>query len=211
MWLFLASCNWVLFLHFVQHVSLLGWYVRFYLFTQIIIVYISKRFYQHQPTNMYYLWKSRKSPSCTLCTLCNLSILVQLGAHVVHTALIIYHELLYIFNKAFKILLIQLSMYLFHMLVHICFLLISWLSNTLLKLNTSGSKWLFIKYSHLSIGITEHQLLFLLELAYSHLVVFRLFLGFMDINPVFLFISLCIYLVLGINSFYYEYSIFALT
>ena len=123
----------------------------------------------------------------------------------------LFCTLQFYFYKAFKILLIQLSMYLFHMLVHICFLLISWLSNTLRKLNTSGSKWLFIKYSHLSIGITEHQLLFLLELAYSHLVVFRLFLGFMDINPVFLFISLCIYLVLGINSFYYEYSIFALT
>ena len=40
----------------------------------------------------------------------------------------------------------------------------------------------------------------------SSTIFFRLFLGLMEINPVFLFISLCISLVLGINSFYYEYS-----
>ena len=51
--------------------------------------------------------------------------------------------------------------------------------------------------------------LFGIELAYSHNVLFRLFVGLMEINPVFLLISLCISLVLGILSFYYEYSYFS--
>jgi hypothetical protein len=64
--------------------------------------------------------------------------------------------------------------------------------------------WLWIQYSHLRIGDYGRSgvmqvSLPLIELAYSHNVLFRLFLGLMEINPVFLLISLCISLVLGIN------------
>ena len=70
---------------------------------------------------------------------------------------------------------------------------LSWLFCTMkplfaLKLSSS---WLWLKYSHLRIGISSpNPLLFVLELAYSHNVLFRLFLGLMEINPVFLFISI---------------------
>ena len=67
-------------------------------------------------------------------------------------------------------------------------------------------KWLCIKLAQTSIGISFNQRLFGIENAYSHNVLFRLFVGLMEINPVFLLISLCIStsLVLGINSFYYD-------
>ena len=107
-------------------------------------------------------------------------------------------------------------MYLFHILLDIglrqLFEELSWLFCTILfalKLKAQYSyKWLWIKYSQLRIGSMDlmSALLFGIELAYSHNVLFRLFLGLMEINPVFLLISLCISLVLGINSFYYEYS-----
>jgi hypothetical protein len=85
----------------------------------------------------------------------------------------------------------------------------SWLFCTMKPLFKADYKWLWIKYSHLTIGISfmMSALLFGIELAYSHNVLFRLFIGLMEINPLFLLISLCISLVLGINSFYYEYSI----
>ena len=50
-------------------------------------------------------------------------------------------------------------------------------------------------------------ILFGISLAYSHLVLFRLFVGLHKINPVFLLISHQLAAVLGINSFYYEYSL----
>lgn len=67
-------------------------------------------------------------------------------------------------------------------------------------------QWLCIKLAPSSAGISFMTQLFGIELAYSHNVLFRLFVGLMEINPVFLLISLCISLVLGILSFYYEYS-----
>ena len=71
-------------------------------------------------------------------------------------------------------------------------------------------KWLWIKYSHLTIGVSSMKtgLLFGLEmeLAYSHRLLFRLFCGLMGMNPLFLLVSLCMSLVFGISSFYYEYS-----
>jgi hypothetical protein len=70
---------------------------------------------------------------------------------------------------------------------------------------TYSLKWL-CPTSLSSIQISFNWRLFAIELAYSHLVLFRLFLGFREINPVFLLISLAISLLLGINSFYYEYS-----
>ena len=69
-----------------------------------------------------------------------------------------------------------------------------------------SSQWLCIKLAPSSAGISFMMRLFGIELAYSHNVLFRLFVGLMEINPVFLLISLCISLVLGILSFYYEYS-----
>ena len=63
-----------------------------------------------------------------------------------------------------------------------------------------------IKLAPSSAGISFMTQLFGIELAYSHNVLFRLFVGLMEINPVFLLISLCISLVLGILSFYYAYS-----
>ena len=48
--------------------------------------------------------------------------------------------------------------------------------------------------------------LFGIELAYSHNLLFRLFLGLMSIHPVFVLINLCRSKVLYIHSFYYEYS-----
>ena len=100
----------------------------------------------------------------------------------------------------------SISMYLFHILVHLGLRQVleelSWLFCTmkpLFALKLSSYKWLWIKYSHLRIGISSHIALlaaslglFVLELAYSHNVLFRLFLGLMEINPVFLLISLCI-------------------
>ncbi len=103
----------------------------------------------------------------------------------------------YFNSSTFKILLMctsictSLSMYLFHILVHLGFRQVleelSWLFSTmkpLFALKFSSYKWLWIKYSHLRIGISSpNPLLFVLSLAYSHNVLFRLFLGFMEINP----------------------------
>ena len=56
-------------------------------------------------------------------------------------------------------------------------------------------QWLCIKLAPSSAGISFMTQLFGIELAYSHNVLFRLFVGLMEINPVFLLISLCISLV----------------
>ena len=48
--------------------------------------------------------------------------------------------------------------------------------------------------------------LFGIQLAYSHNLLFRLFVGLMSTNPVFLLINLSQTKVLYIDSFYYEYS-----
>ena len=69
-------------------------------------------------------------------------------------------------------------------------------------------KSLWIKLAPSSI-ISFNETLFRIELPpYEHNVLFRLFVRLIEINPVFLLSSLCIStsLVLGINSFYYEYS-----
>ena len=107
------------------------------------------------------------------------------------------------FNKAlifFKIC-TYISMYLFHidLLVHIGDI-------AQFQVKQVYQQWLCIKLAPSSAGISFMTQLFGIELAYSHNVLFRLFVGLMEINPVFLLISLCISLVLGILSFYYEYS-----
>ena len=61
-----------------------------------------------------------------------------------------------------------------------------------------------------SISFCSCCALFGIELAYSHNLFFRLFFGLMSINPVFLFINLCLTKVLYIDSFYYEYSYFSI-
>jgi hypothetical protein len=103
-------------------------------------------------------------------------------------------------------------MYLFHILVHLGLRQVleelSWLFCTmkpLFALKLSSYKWLWIKYSHLRIGISSpNPLLFVLELAYSHNVLFRLFLGLMEINPV--FAILCGVRFLSINQSLYILS-----
>ena len=57
----------------------------------------------------------------------------------------------------------------------------------------------------LAISIS-YKALFGIELAYSHNLLFRLFVGLMSANPVFLLINLSQTKVLYIDSFYYEYS-----
>lgn len=78
------------------------------------------------------------------------------------------------------------------------------------KGSSRSYKWLWMKYSGATIGISPSKsgLLFgiEIELAYSHNLLLRLFLGLMGMNPVFILISLCMSLVFGISSFYYEYS-----
>ena len=106
-----------------------------------------------------------------------------------------------------------ISMYLFHidLLVHIGDIAqFLWNGSILCDFKELVyQQWLCIKLAPSSAGISfqaEMTQLFGIELAYSHNVLFRLFVGLMEINPVFLLISLCISLVLGILSFYYEYS-----
>ena len=45
-----------------------------------------------------------------------------------------------------------------------------------------------------------------IELAYVHILVFRLFVGIMLVNPIFLLISICVSKALVFCTFYYEYS-----
>lgn len=58
----------------------------------------------------------------------------------------------------------------------------------------------------ISISLTTSKALFSIELAYSHNLLMRLFVGLMSTNPVFLLINLSQTKVLYIDSFYYEYS-----
>lgn len=64
--------------------------------------------------------------------------------------------------------------------------------------------WLWIKDSQLASDYGEK--FFALELAFSHSLFFRLFLGLISLNPVYLFISLSISLVLAMNSFSSEFN-----
>ena len=70
------------------------------------------------------------------------------------------------------------------------------------------SQWLCIKLAPVFLGISFSMRLFGFELAlFSHLVLFRLFVGLISINPVFLLISVCISLVLYMAlSFKASYS-----
>jgi hypothetical protein len=70
------------------------------------------------------------------------------------------------------------------------------------------SQWLCIKLAPVFLGISFSMRLFGIELAlFSHLVLFRLFVGLISINPVFLLISVCISLVLYMAlSFKASYS-----
>ena len=70
-------------------------------------------------------------------------------------------------------------------------------------------KYICIKLAPNKVGVSNRrvkQQVYQLELAYVHSLVFRLFVGLMSINPIFLLISVCISKVLVLNSFYYEYS-----
>ena len=69
-------------------------------------------------------------------------------------------------------------------------------------------KWLWIKLGRSSIISFTARLLRIELAAYSHNLLFRLFVPLMEINPVFLLMSLCMgtSMLLAIQSFYYEYS-----
>ena len=116
----------------------------------------------------------------------------------------------------------QISMYLSHWLIHVglrqqssirCTISMKGLFSNLLSksslslmqsanLNTS-----WIKLAPSSIGISFLTTTFRFELSYNHYVGLRLLLAaFISINPLFLLISLCFKKVLGVNSFYYEFS-----
>jgi hypothetical protein len=65
----------------------------------------------------------------------------------------------------------------------------------------------WIKLAPSSIGISFLTTTFRFGLAYNHYVSLRLLLvALISINPLFLLISLCFKKVLGIYSFYYEFS-----
>jgi hypothetical protein len=111
----------------------------------------------------------------------------------------------------------QISMYLFRWLLHIGLRQLSSVSSTSMKglfshhfvkskacLQHKQSHW--IKLAPSSIGISFLTTTFGLELAYSHFVALRLNVALISINPLFLLISLCFKKVLGISSFYYEFS-----
>ena len=112
-----------------------------------------------------------------------------------------------------------ISIYLFHILVHIAltevwvrfkglFCRMKELFAEFLRLVYSY-KSLWIKLGRSSIMTSIPPRLFRIELAaYSHNLLFRLFVPLMEINPVFLLMSLCMgtSILLAINSFYYEYS-----
>ena len=111
-----------------------------------------------------------------------------------------------------------ISIYLFHILVHIALTEVSeefkglFCSMKELFAQFGGLvysyKSLWIKLGRSSI-MTFTPRLFRIELAaYSHNLLFRLFVPLMEINPVFLLMSLCMgtSILLAINSFYYEYS-----
>ena len=96
-------------------------------------------------------------------------------------------------------------MYLFH--IDLLFFLVH-IAQFLSIAQFKEQQWLCIKLAPSSAGISFMTQLFGIELAYSHNVLFRLFVGLMEINPVFLLMSLCMgtSILLAISSFYYEYS-----
>ena len=109
----------------------------------------------------------------------------------------------------------QISMYLSHWLLHIglrqlesirCSTSMKELFNNLYfnKSSTTSISW--IKLAPSSIGISFLTTTFRFGLAYNHYVTLRLLVALISINPLFLLISLCFKKVLGINSFYYEFS-----
>ena len=101
----------------------------------------------------------------------------------------------------------SICIYLFHILVHIELRGVLEGFKGLFGAMKGLWRWLCIKLApYPLIGISFMMRLFGIESPYSHKLLFRLKVAFMGINPVFLFISLCISLVLGMNSFYYEYS-----
>jgi hypothetical protein len=73
-------------------------------------------------------------------------------------------------------------------------------------LNLDQFRWLWVKLAPSSIGVSFSTTLFGIALAYSHYMTYRLFVALILINPVFVLVSLCFKKVLGINSFYHEYS-----
>ena len=112
------------------------------------------------------------------------------------------------FSTLFKIKM-ALSMYLSHWLLHIACLRqfndnMKELFNNLSISKFIGLNW--IKLAPSSIGISFLTTTFRFGLAYNHYVTLRLLVALISINPLFLLISLCFKKVLGINSFYYEFS-----
>ena len=132
------------------------------------------------------------------------------------------------FNKAliFFSMCTYISMYLFHIHVHIGLrqVFTQYVTNQVYTTHYSMkelfaqfkelvyylaySQWLCIKLAPSSIGISFMMRLFGIELALSaHNVLFRLFVGLISINPLFLLISVCISLVLDMAlSFKASYS-----
>ena len=111
-----------------------------------------------------------------------------------------------------------ISIYLFHILVHIALTEV-WVrfQGLFCRMKQLFGRFGGLVYSYKSLWIklgrssimTFTPRLFRIELAaYSHNLLFRLFVPLMEINPVFLLMSLCMgtSILLAINSFYYEYS-----
>jgi len=70
-------------------------------------------------------------------------------------------------------------------------------------------KALCVKLSPKKVGVGIEKVvsqMYQIELAYVHVLVFRLFVGLMSVNPIFLLISVCVSKVLVLCTFYYEYS-----
>ena len=70
-------------------------------------------------------------------------------------------------------------------------------------------KALCVKLSPKKVGVVIEKVvsqMYQIELAYVHVLVFRLFVGLMSVNPIFLLISICVSKVLVLCTFYYEYS-----
>ena len=111
-----------------------------------------------------------------------------------------------------------ISIYLFHILVHIALTQV-WeqFKGLFVRMKELFAEFFGLVYSYKSLWIklgrssimTFTPRLFRIELAaYSHNLLFRLFVPLMEINPVFLLMSVCFgtSILLAINSFYYEYS-----
>ena len=110
-----------------------------------------------------------------------------------------------------------ISIYLFHILVHIALTEV-WVrfKGLFCRMKELFAQFGGLVYSYKSLwiklgrsSIMTFTPLFRIELAaYSHNLLFRLFVPLMEINPVFLLMSLCMgtSILLAINSFYYEYS-----